>query len=354
MTRVADITLSDKLLSWYDRSARDLPWRVSPADRAAGVAPDPYRVWLSEVMLQQTTVATVTPRFGAFLERWPTVAALASASEDDVLAAWAGLGYYARARNMHACAQQVARDFGGEFPTTEEALLALPGVGPYTAAAIAAIAFDHPAVVVDGNIERVASRLFMIESPVRDAKDEIKRRLAGVWPDQRSGDFAQGLMDLGAVVCTPTNPSCLICPIHEHCRAARDGDPARFPIKPKRAPKPERSGVAYALFDARGRVLLEKRPSKGLLGGMLALPSAGWSAVDSDPPADVEWEDAGVVEHVFTHFRLRLSVYVADAPKGRRAKSGERWLDPEAAPAPTVMRKAIDLAARSRQNSSAA
>ncbi len=346
--------LSDAILSWYDRSARRLAWRVAPADRAKGVAPDPYRVWLSEVMLQQTTVATVTPRFEAFVERWPTVLALAAADEDDVLAAWAGLGYYARARNMHACARQVANERGGVFPDTEEELLKLPGVGPYTAAAIAAIAFDRRAVVVDGNIERVAARLFLIDRPIREAKAELKERLEGVWPTRRSGDFAQGLMDLGATVCTPTTPSCLICPATAYCAASADGDPARLPVKAKRAAKPEREGVAYALFDTRGRVLLEKRPPKGLLGGMLALPSAGWSAIDSDPPADVGWRDVGAIAHVFTHFRLTLSVRVADAPRGRRAKSGERWFDPETAPAPTAMRKAIDLAVRARQKSSAA
>ncbi|MEO0398566.1 MAG: A/G-specific adenine glycosylase [Pseudomonadota bacterium] len=341
---------STDLLSWYDENARALPWRVGPDARARGQSPEPYRVWLSEIMLQQTTVQTVAPRFQRFLTRWPDIAALALAETDDVLGEWAGLGYYARARNLHKCARVVASDYGGRFPDTEEELLKLPGVGAYTAAAIAAIAFDRKAIVVDGNIERVAARVFSIATPLKQAKAEIKAAMATLWPNKRSGDFAQALMDLGAGVCTPRAPSCLLCPVRAHCTAAHEGEPERFPVKPPKAAKPLRQGVAYALFNARGDILAERRPDDGLLGGMLGLPGTEWSEEKSPPcpPAPADWREAHAIRHTFTHFHLDLTVAIAQAPKGWRRSGAQSWVDPAEAPFPTVMRKAVDAACAAR------
>ncbi|MEM6415161.1 MAG: A/G-specific adenine glycosylase [Pseudomonadota bacterium] len=338
--------ISSSVLSWYDANARELPWRVGPAARASGAQADAYRVWLSEIMLQQTTVQTVRPRYSRFLERWPTVMDLAHAEQDDVLAEWAGLGYYARARNLHKCARVVAKEYGGVFPDTEEELLKLPGVGAYTSAAIAAIAFNRRAVVVDGNIERVASRLFAIETPLKQAKGEIKAAMNEVWPADRSGDFAQALMDLGAGICTPRSPTCLLCPIKQKCRAVKTDNPARFPIKAPKAEKPQRQGIAYALWNAKGDILFEKRPEKGLLGGMLGLPGTEWTAskVSPKPPADADWQSAGKVRHTFTHFHLDLEVMVGNAPKGWRSGDGQSWGAPSEVSLPTVMRKAVAAA----------
>ena len=337
-------TPASALLAWYDANARVLPWRVGPAARKKGVAPDPYAVWLSEVMLQQTTVATVTPRFQDFLDRWPTVDAMARAPLDDVLGAWAGLGYYARARNLHKCAVEVAR-IGG-FPQDEDALRALPGIGDYTAAAIAAIAFDAPAVVVDGNIERVTARLFAIETPIPAAKPEIKARIGELWPQKRSGDFAQALMDLGASVCTPRSPDCDACPLSEWCAGLARGDQESFPKRAAKAAKPTRFGEAYALFNGKGEVLLQRRPEKGLLGGMLGLPGTEWSVKKPDPapPAKANWRAAGAVRHTFTHFHLELDVFAAPAPKAFRAPESHHWIDAEEAKLPTVMKKALERA----------
>ncbi len=338
-----------RLLHWYDDNARVLPWRVGPAERRAGVKPDPYAVWLSEIMLQQTTVATVTPRYETFLKRWPTVAALALAPIDDVLGEWAGLGYYARARNLHKCAVVVAREFGGVFPDTEEALRMLPGVGAYTAAAIAAIAFDRRAVVVDGNVERVTARLFAIDTPLPAAKAEIKTRADAFWPMKRSGDFAQGLMDLGAGVCKPKAPLCDDCPISDHCAAFACGRAGELPVKAGKKDKPTRRGAVFALMNAKSEMLFERRVENGLLGGMLGLPGTDWATELSadifvNAPASAAWKKTGEATHTFTHFHLMLEVYTARAPKGFRRKPDQQWIAPDDAKLPTVFAKAVKVA----------
>ncbi|NBB52378.1 A/G-specific adenine glycosylase [Rhizobium sp. CRIBSB] len=325
------------LLDWYDAHARALPWRAAPG---SGVRTDPYRVWLSEVMLQQTTVPHATPYFQAFTARWPTVSDLAAAADADVMAAWAGLGYYARARNLLACARAVAREHGGVFPDTEAGLLALPGVGAYTAAAVAAIAFDRAANVVDGNVERVMARLFAVETPVPAAKPELKRLAATLVTDHRPGDWAQALMDLGATVCRPKSPACDRCPLTQLCAGVRTGAPERYPLKTRKADRPRRQGVAWVLLDGQGRVALVRRPDKGLLGGMLGLPTSDWTEGGSTavPPVAAAWQDAGAIEHVFTHFSLTLTVMTAPA-------AGDfEWTDQaEALKAlPTVFRKALE------------
>lgn len=334
-----------RLLAWYDAQARQLPWRVSPSDRARGVRPDPYRVWLSEIMLQQTTVVHAAPYFLKFLQLWPTVHDLAAARDSDVMSAWAGLGYYARARNLLACARAVAHDHDGRFPDTEEGLRALPGLGPYTAAAVAAIAFDRPANVVDGNVERVMSRLHAVETPLPRAKSEL-RALAGALVDaSRPGDWAQALMDLGAVICRPRAPLCDRCPLIEDCRAHRQGEPGRYPLKAPRAERPVRHGAAFVLTCA-GETALERRPAEGLLGGMLGLPTTAWTDTALDPsqildlaPLPGAWRAAGVVRHVFTHFTLELEVYALEAP---RPSGGWIWTSPEGLEGlPSVFLKAV-------------
>ena len=310
--------LRRRLLDWYDRFARDLPWRVSPEDRRAGVLPDPYRVWLSEVMLQQTTVPHATPYFLGFTARWPTVVDLAAVEDGDLMAAWAGLGYYARARNLLACARAVATGHGGVFPDTEAGLRALPGVGAYTAAAVAAIAFDRPANVVDGNVERVVSRLFAVEAPMPGAKDQLNALAGELVAEDRPGDWAQALMDLGATVCKPRSPLCDLCPVADHCQGLARGDADSFPRKSPKSARPRRHGVAYVL--TRGdRVALVRRPPKGLLGGMLALPTSDWTDAPlskdqalAAAPVLADWQAAGEIEHVFTHFALTLSVLRAE------------------------------------------
>ncbi len=323
------------LLGWYDVHARPLVWRA-----IGGARPDPYRVWLSEVMLQQTTTAHAAPYFEAFTARWPTVSDLAAAEDAEVMAAWAGLGYYARARNLLACARAVARAHGGVFPDTEAGLLALPGVGPYTAAAVAAIAFGRPANVVDGNVERVMARLFAVETPLPAAKSELRRLAGTLVAGDRPGDWAQALMDLGATVCRPGRPLCAACPLTAHCAAFASGVPERWPLKAPKPERPRRHGVAWVLLDGQGRVALVRREEKGLLGGMLGLPTSDWGAPAADPapPAAADWRDAGAVEHVFTHFSLTLSV---------RAGEGEGdflWTAPDEARTalPTVFRKALE------------
>ncbi|MEM8956331.1 MAG: A/G-specific adenine glycosylase [Pseudomonadota bacterium] len=341
---------AEDLLDWYDTHARVLPWRVSPAARRSGVRPDPYRVWLSEIMLQQTMVAAVTPYFERFTARWPTVGALAQVEDSDLMAAWAGLGYYARARNLLKCARMIATEHGGIFPETEGALRALPGIGPYTAGAIAAIAFDRPAVVVDGNVERVMARLFDVETPLPDAKPELTTFAAGLTPQRRPGDYAQAVMDLGATICTPRNPACGLCPWRSACRGRLTGDPARLPRKRRKPAKPVRHGVAYLARRTDGGWLLETRPDSGLLGGMLGWPGTDWTegaAPEAAPPLAADWRTVpGEVRHTFTHFHLRLTLHVAhvgtDATLARGRVVPDAAFDPN--DLPTVMRKAHDLA----------
>ncbi|MDF0602470.1 A/G-specific adenine glycosylase [Psychromarinibacter sp. C21-152] len=344
-----DESLSDSLLAWYDRHARAMPWRVGPADRAAGVRPDPYAVWLSEVMLQQTTVAAVRDYFRRFVTRWPTVTDLAAAEDGEVMAEWAGLGYYARARNLLKCARVVASEHGGRFPETREALLKLPGIGPYTASAVAAIAFDERAAVVDGNVERVMARLYRVETPLPEAKPELTAHAAALTPAERPGDYAQAVMDLGATVCTPKSPACGICPWMAPCAARAAGVQADLPRKAPKKAKPTRYGIAYLARRSDGAWLLERRPDKGLLGGMLGWPGSDWSdAPTGAPPVEAQWQDPGLeVRHTFTHFHLRLALRVAEV--GRDAVPDRGHFIPRAAfrPAslPTVMRKAFDLGA---------
>ena len=329
------------LLAWYDRNARALPWRAPPGAPLA----DPYRVWLSEIMLQQTTVATVRPSFAEFVARWGDVASLAAADEGEVMAAWAGLGYYSRARNLIAYARTIVTDHGGRFPSEEAALRSLPGIGDYTAAAIAAIAFGRRAVVIDGNIERVVARLFAIETPLPAAKPLIRRYADTITPDRRAGDFAQALMDLGSGICTPRAPKCLLCPLQRDCRAAAQGTPDAFPVKPPKAAKPQRSGTIFWL-EQDDRVLLVRRPPKGLLGGMRALPTGPWQETPpglEGAPSPGAWRILDTsITHIFTHFRLDLTLAVARSEAHAPHAEGEWWpiADIESAGLPTVFAKA--------------
>ena len=341
--------IAARLLGWYDRHARTLPWRYPP-----GMPADAYRVWLSEVMLQQTTVATVRPRFAAWVERWPDVASLAAADESDVMAAWAGLGYYARARNLVKAARTVVTDHGGAFPSTEAALATLPGLGAYTAAAVAAIAFGARAVVVDANVERVVARLFAIDTPLPAARPAIRAAADAITPDRRAGDFAQAMMDLGSGVCTVRKPRCLLCPVAQDCRGRVAGDPERLPVKRVKPPKPQRHGTIFWL-QRDDRVLLVTRPGKGLLGGMRALPTGPWVAAApglDGAPIVAEWRLLdGHVTHGFTHFDLDLRLAVA-GPAGHDAviTTGEWWPvdDLAAAGLPTVFAKAATAIRRER------
>ncbi len=332
VTETGKTPLSDKVLRWYDQHRRVLPWRALP-----GVAADPYKVWLSEIMLQQTTVAAVGPYFRAFTERWPTVADLAATPLDDLLAAWAGLGYYARARNLHACARHVSETLGGVFPSTLEGLLDLPGVGPYTAAAIASIAFDVPAAAVDGNVERVVSRLYAITTPLPASKPELKMRAEALVPQKRAGDFAQAMMDLGATICTPRGPACVLCPLSADCEGRKQGIAAELPKKAGKKARPFKRAAAFWIVKGQD-VLLRRRPPKGLLGGMLEVPSSEWlvsderkGAVDltaaaKDAPMKLKWfELPGVVRHGFTHFELEFTVLAGHAPKDAKPPKDCVW-----------------------------
>ncbi|KIC22172.1 MULTISPECIES: A/G-specific adenine glycosylase [unclassified Leisingera] len=341
-------TMSEELLAWYDVHAREMPWRVGPASRAAGIRPDPYRIWLSEVMLQQTTVAAVREYFLRFTSRWPTVLDLAAAEDTDVMSEWAGLGYYARARNLLKCARAVAQDHGGSFPDSYEGLLKLPGIGPYTAAAIASIAFDRAETVLDGNVERVMARVHDIHDPLPGAKPVLKDRAAELTPVQRPGDYAQAVMDLGATICTPRNPACGICPWRGPCAARVAGTAAELPKKTPKKPKPTRQGIVYLAESADGTWLLERRPDKGLLGGMLGWPGSDWSdAPVPNPPFEADWQElAGEVRHTFTHFHLILRIMTAELPGGFNQSAEQELISRHhfrPSSLPTVMRKAFDL-----------
>jgi len=334
------------LLQWYDRHRRVLPWRAARGERA-----DPYRVWLSEIMLQQTTVKAVAPYYARFLARFPTVAALAAAPLDDVLKLWAGLGYYARARNLHACAKAVVDRHGGEFPGTEDALRTLPGIGAYTAAAIAAIAFDRRASPVDGNIERVIARLFAVEEALPAAKPRIRALAEQLTPQNRAGDFAQAMMDLGATICTPKRPACVLCPWMEMCAARARGDQESFPRKAEKKTGALRRGAAFVALRADGFILTRTRPEEGLLGGMSEVPTTQWShdfddaAALGGAPLKAKWRRLpGTVTHTFTHFPLELVVYAASVPAVRKAPAGMRWTaltDLPGEALPNVMRKVV-------------
>jgi A/G-specific adenine glycosylase len=343
-------TLNRRLLAWYDRHRRNLPWRAARGARA-----EPYRVWLSEIMLQQTTVAAVAPYFRTFLRLWPNVAALAAAPVEEVLDAWAGLGYYARARNMHRCAQVVCADFDGAFPEDESLLRGLPGIGPYTAAAIAAIAFGRRASVVDGNVERVVARLHAVEAPLPGAKAALGDLAAALLPaepdvDFRYGDFAQAMMDLGATVCLPRAPRCGLCPLAGDCAGRAAGIAETLPRRADKVPRPTRRGIAFWIEGPDGAVLMRRRPKSGLLGGMLELPTTDWREAPWPPeeawataPVAGKWRPLpGLVRHTFTHFHLELAIW-AGSPTDAGEADGD-WIpaqDLAALPLPTVMRKAV-------------
>ncbi|WP_375281118.1 A/G-specific adenine glycosylase [Pseudooctadecabacter sp.] len=341
--------VTSALLDWYDIHAREMPWRVMPAQRKAGVRPDPYAVWLSEVMLQQTTVAAVRDYHRKFTSIWPTVADLAAAKDADVMAAWAGLGYYARARNLLKCARVIVADHGGVFPQTYDALIALPGIGPYTAAAISAIAFDEPSTVLDGNVERVMARLYDDHTPLPAAKPVFMNYAERHTSQDRPGDYAQAVMDLGATICTPKTPACGICPVRPDCNAQSAGSQATLPKKTPKKPKPTRHGIAYIARRADGAWLLETRPDKGLLGGMLGWPTTEWG---DDPapaaPCDAVWETLNEpARHTFTHFHLILTVQTAWLAQSATPDRGHFVDGAEfnATALPTVMQKAYTLAA---------
>ena len=348
-----DISVSDKskitntLLNWYKIYGRELPWRLHPRSRPPGMRPDPYAVWLSEVMLQQTTVATISKRYHAFVARWPTIVDLAAADDSDVMAAWAGMGYYARARNLLKCAREIVSKYEGRFPVRAKLLEQLPGIGPYTAAAIIAIAFDQPSSAVDANVERVLSRLFAVKEPLPKAKSLIRQYAAEICPDQQAGDWLQALMDLGALVCRPTDPNCSNCPIATYCNAKKLGLATKFPVKNQIRSSKLRRGCLYIGQRYDGALLLEQRPPEGIMGGMLGWPSGGWeNNPDNFPPCDGDWQVVGEVSHALTHMKLQLEVYCASLPmtinpiKGHfipRHSFREEDL-------PTLMRKAYNIA----------
>lgn len=341
--------ITKPLLEWYARKARDLAWRMPTRDVVNGKRPDPYPVWLSEIMLQQTTVATVTTYFEKFLAQWPTLTDLAAAPRDDVLAAWAGLGYYSRARNLHKCARILVADHAGKFPQTAQDLLALPGIGPYTAAAIAAICFDDLAPVIDGNVERVFARLYVLEKPPATIKPRVRDLVSACVPTKLPGQFAQATMDLGATICTPTSPKCSRCPIADPCIAHAQDRATDYPRKLPKKIRPERIGHAYVMVRHDGAVWLQKRGETGLLAGMSEVPGSDWreSDIAYAPPVAGSWLNTGEITHIFTHFRLTLDVHLAQiAVSDMRETSGE-WVHPDAfdtAALPTVMRKVLTRA----------
>ncbi len=346
--------LSIDLRQWYLKNHRLLPWRAEP-----GQCVDPYKVWLSEIMLQQTTVATVKSYFLKFIEIWPSLDDLADSSQEEVLAQWAGLGYYSRARNLHKCAQIIQNDYGGKFPETEAALLKLPGIGAYTAAAITAIAFQKRAVVVDGNIERIVARLFNIETPLPQAKVDIKLATANITPDKYSGDFAQGMMDIGASICTPKAPKCLLCPISSYCMAKKIGKAETLPKKEPKKVKPVRRAYFYWIENKEGEVWFIKRPEKGLLGGMPALPSTNWDSAKEngkkfeEAKAELHQDIAikgieakGQITHVFTHFKMEAKLICIKKEELNDFPNEGYWVsekDVDGLGLPTLLQKVISL-----------
>lgn len=341
-------------MNWYDVHAREMPWRVMPKMRKAGHLPNPYAVWLSEVMLQQTTVAAVRSYHTRFIALWPTVGALAAAEDADVMAAWAGLGYYARARNLLKCARAVVADHDGSFPRTYDELIKLPGIGPYTAAAISAIAFDEASTVLDGNVERVMSRLYDDHTPLPAAKPVLMDYAKQHTSPRRPGDYAQAVMDLGATVCTPKNPTCGICPVRSMCKAQKAGTQGDLPKKTPKKPKPTRHGVAYIARRDDGAWLLETRPDKGLLGGMLGWPTTEWGDTPPDQePVSADWQELDIqARHTFTHFHLILRVQTAWLPRDALPDRGQFMPADAFSPnaLPTVMQKAYTLAVATLRN----
>lgn len=346
------MTIAQSLLHWYDKHHRILPWRISPAQSAQGIKPDPYKIWLSEVMLQQTTVEAVKAYFLKFTQTWPSIKDLAAAQEDDIMRAWAGLGYYSRARNLKKCADRLVTDYDTSFPDNASELKKLPGIGDYTSAAIAAIAFNKPEAVVDGNVERVISRLFALTTPLPQAKPQIRELTTTIMSHDRPGDFAQSMMDLGATICTPKRPACALCPLNENCLALKAHDPESFPLKMPKKKRPIRLGAAFVAEADDGSILLRKRTAKGLLQNMAEVPGSLWSvrmdgSTDlSAAPFVANWRNAGMITHIFTHFELHLTVYHTTGTDKRRINDGW-WSAPDSLTneaLPTVMKKAIATA----------
>ena len=344
---------SGKLLAWYDRHARLLPWRIAPVASKAGALPDPYHVWLSEIMLQQTQVATVRNYYLKFLSLWPGIHDLAKAETEAVMKAWAGLGYYSRARNLKKCAEIVSQDHCGQFPADFEALKKLPGIGDYTAAAISAIAFRQPVPVVDGNIERVIARQFSIATPIPRAKRHIRELVAGLLPENRPGDFAQAMMDLGASLCSPKRPACSLCPVNDSCSAFAAGNAEAYPVRLAKAAKPMRRGAAFVIQDADGKVFLQKRIDNGLLGGMSEIPGTAWTAREdgesgrSALPFEGDWKQCGTARHTFTHFHLELEVWQITLASRIQLSNRGWWIEAgklHEEALPTLMKKAIAVA----------
>lgn len=342
--------ISIHLLNWYDRNARTLPWRTSPEDGKAGVIADPYHVWLSEVMLQQTQVVTVQAYFHKFIAKWPDVTSLAKADNEDVMKAWAGLGYYSRARNLKKCAEAVAFELNGVFPEHINELKALPGIGDYTSAAISAIAFGGKAAVVDGNVERVFARLFKISTPLPAAKIPVREQVDLALSMERPGDFAQACMDLGATICTPKKPNCLICPLLDQCAARAAGDMELYPVRAPKRKKPTRKGAAYVIQRKDGAIFLQKRPDSGLLGGMSVVPTTNWNSNqdgatgEEAAPLPLIWNQKGEIRHTFTHFHLHLEVWIGE---GENCHRDGWWSMPNALPGealPGLIKKVLERA----------
>ena len=347
----AEGQFTPELLDWYDQHAREMPWRIAPSDYAQGVRQNPYKVWLSEIMLQQTQVITVRDYFLKFISHWPTVHDLAEATLEDVLKAWAGLGYYSRARNLKKCAEQLVSDFGGQFPQNKQELIKLPGIGDYTSSAIAAIAFDEAVPVIDGNIERVMTRMFRLETPVPKVKKPIAELLVEHLDHDRPGEFAQAMMDLGATICSPKSPKCSICPVSRWCGSFGKNDVERFPVKKPKKKKPVRKGAAFVIFNRANNIWLCKRPMKGLLAGMTQVPTTDWNSTQDGEtgfeaaPTKTDWHFAGTAKHTFTHFHLELEVWtgaIDDTPPIDGWWCDQQSLKDQALP--NVMNKVIDRA----------